>query len=333
MAENRRGRGRRVSILLGNANGTFQATVGEVVGEAPDSVAVGDFNADGWTDLAVASRYPSNNVSILLGNGNGTFQAMVKYAADNGPKSVAVGDFNADGRPDLAVANIDSNNVSILLGNANGTFQGAINFALPGGASRVAVGDFNADGRPDLAVAVSGTTVSVLLNTTPNVMVSQQPVPVFTCPSGTAAFSVTATGTGPFTYQWQWQASAGAAWVDVLDGPNADAVGGQVRFTANNARTATVTVALEPGGGSGTSGSHWVNRCVVSNALGSVTSNPATLTICPADFNCDGFVTGEDFDAYVAAFELDGIPADFDRNGFVTGEDFDAFVLAFEAGC
>ncbi len=54
---------------------------------------------------------------------------------------------------------------------------------------------------------------------------------------------------------------------------------------------------------------------------------------CRADFTGDGFVTGDDFDAYVIEF-IEGNPsADFDADGFVTGDDFDAFVTAFEAGC
>ncbi len=56
-------------------------------------------------------------------------------------------------------------------------------------------------------------------------------------------------------------------------------------------------------------------------------------TLCPSDFDGDGFVTGEDFDAYVAAFQLGVIAADFNDDGFVTGDDFDAFVAAFESGC
>ncbi len=54
---------------------------------------------------------------------------------------------------------------------------------------------------------------------------------------------------------------------------------------------------------------------------------------CPADFDGDGFVTGDDFDAYVAAFEAGNATADFDGDGFVTGDDFDGFVVQFEAGC
>jgi len=162
--------GGTVSILLGNggANVTFQAPVNYAVGANPTSVAVGDFNADGRSDLAVANSPNavgfSNNVSILLANANGTFLPAVNYAAGDRPRSIAVGDFNADGQPDLAVVNAFSSNVSILLGNANGTFLPAVNYAAGPNPRSVAVGDFNADGQPDLAVANFGSdNVSILL--------------------------------------------------------------------------------------------------------------------------------------------------------------------------
>ena len=44
------------------------------------SVALGDFNGDGKTDLTVAN-YQAGNISVLAGNGNGTFQAAVNYTA------------------------------------------------------------------------------------------------------------------------------------------------------------------------------------------------------------------------------------------------------------
>ena len=55
--------------------------------------------------------------------------------------------------------------------------------------------------------------------------------------------------------------------------------------------------------------------------------------VCPADFDGDGFVTGIDYDLYVAAFEEGSSAADFDGDGFITGIDFDLYVAAFEKGC
>ena len=55
--------------------------------------------------------------------------------------------------------------------------------------------------------------------------------------------------------------------------------------------------------------------------------------VCAVDFDGDGFLTGLDFDGYVAAFEAGDDSADFDEDGFVTGLDFDAYVAGFEAGC
>ena len=97
----------------------FGTATNFAAGDGPYSVAVGDFNADTFLDIAVANQN-SNNVSILLGNGTGLFGTATNFAAGNGPSSVAVGDFNGDTFLDLAVANFGSNNVSILLGNGTG---------------------------------------------------------------------------------------------------------------------------------------------------------------------------------------------------------------------
>ena len=126
---------------------TFAAAVNFAVGSVPNAVAVGDFNADGRPDLAVAN-YLGNTVSILLGNANGTFQAAVNYAAGRAV-SVAVGDFNADGRPDLAVANFDSNNVSVLL---NTTPNGVVVSQQPASVS------ICPSGTATFSVTASGTT-------------------------------------------------------------------------------------------------------------------------------------------------------------------------------
>jgi hypothetical protein len=154
-----------VSIFLGygsggRGDGTFAAKVNYTAGDAPWSVATGDFDADGILDLAVAN-WSSNNVSIFLGNGssgrgNGTFASKVNYPTGNGPRGVAGGDFNADGILDLTVANYDSDDVSILLGNGsegrgNGTFTEKVDYSTGGHPFSVTTGDFNSDGILDLA--------------------------------------------------------------------------------------------------------------------------------------------------------------------------------------
>ena len=110
------------SVLLGNGNGTFQAgqSFGTFGGGTPWSVAVGDFNGDGKSDLVVADK-ASSTTSVLLGNGNGTFQARQPFGTGSGPWSVAVGDLNGDGVKDLVTANYNDCTASVLLGNGTTT--------------------------------------------------------------------------------------------------------------------------------------------------------------------------------------------------------------------
>jgi len=74
---------------------------------------------------------------------------------------------------------------------------------------------------------------------------------------------------------------------------------------------------------------------ISTQALNTGANAETTLSVWypTADFDGDTFVTGEDFDAFVAAFEGGDGTSDFNGDGFVTGEDFDAYVATFEAGC
>lgn len=156
-----------VSILLGNGDGTFGAKMDYGPGgpwpPGCSSGVIGDLNADGKPDLAVAGMSP-DSVSVLLGNGNGTFGGNTDFATGSHPFFVAIGDLNGDGKADLAVANVFSNTVSVLLGNGDGTFGENTAFGTGSLPYSVAIGDLNGDGRPDLVTPNNGdSTVSVLL--------------------------------------------------------------------------------------------------------------------------------------------------------------------------
>src|SRR5207249_4961597 len=111
-------------------DGTFR--IGPVIklSAPPDTIAAGDLNGDGKTDLVVAegtSVQPNNFIQVFLGNGDGTFQTPLAYTVGESPDSIAIVDLNGDGRVDLAIAN-ESNDVSVLLGDGNGTFRSPTNY-------------------------------------------------------------------------------------------------------------------------------------------------------------------------------------------------------------
>jgi hypothetical protein len=157
-----------VAILMGNGDGTFRGPMQFATGNyINSSIAAGDFNGDGFPDLAVtnyASGSSAGSVSVMLGVGDGTFGSPTDFSVGSEPASVAVGNLAGTSKLDLAVANFDSNTVSVLLGNGDGTFQPAVNYPVGNGPISVAVGDFNGDQVPDLVVVnETDQTVGILL--------------------------------------------------------------------------------------------------------------------------------------------------------------------------
>jgi hypothetical protein len=138
-----------VSILLGEAGGSFGAQTKYPVGRMPWSIAIGDFNGDADPDLATANAEASK-VSVLVGGAGGTFSAATNYGAGEGAGAVGVGDFNGDGDLDLVSG---GENVWVRLGGAGASFGGPTQYAGGGFTTgKVAVRDLNLDGDPDVAL-------------------------------------------------------------------------------------------------------------------------------------------------------------------------------------
>jgi len=179
--------GRVYAFYSGNISTKFASSADVILtGEATVnnlgcSLAAGDFNADGKTDLAVGAYGHLSNTGrvYIFYNGNiATKNASSANVILDGEStgnyfgySLVAGDFNADGKTDLAVGamsntlnngnvhifysgNIYTKNASsadvVLTGETTGNFFG----------NSLAAGDFNADGKTDLAVGANSINSS-----------------------------------------------------------------------------------------------------------------------------------------------------------------------------
>jgi hypothetical protein len=160
---------RKVAVLFGNGDGTFQDPVSVGDAHASRSLAVGDLRGNGKQDLVLADYFLVDNlVDVMLGNGDGTFQAPVSYHVGKSPDAVVLGDFFGDGHLSIAVSNLEASTVGVLRGNGDGTFQDPVNFLVGDHVSEptaLAVGDFLGHGKIDLVTTNPlSNDVTVLLN-------------------------------------------------------------------------------------------------------------------------------------------------------------------------
>ena len=160
-------------VYLGNGNGAFGSpSISNFSGSAL-AITKGDFNSDGFLDLAIANSGSGGGfgaVTIMLNAGFGSFNAAGNFSVSGVPRDIQSADFNGDNIPDVVTANTN-NTGSLLLGTNGGGFQSAGSFPLFATSSNsdsnvsIAVGDLNNDARPDLAVTNSFSNIlSVLIN-------------------------------------------------------------------------------------------------------------------------------------------------------------------------
>lgn len=131
-------------------------------GDSVSSVAFGDYNNDGWLDLAVAvSGYKVR----LYQNTFGEISSGTTWEVDADVQDVAWGDVDNDGDVDLAMAGGTGGANQVYM-NEQGTLATTAGWSSSeiGVSSRVAWGDYNGDGYLDLAVANQQAPVRLYQN-------------------------------------------------------------------------------------------------------------------------------------------------------------------------
>jgi len=131
---------------------------------AGTDIAVGDFNHDGWSDLALACQHISGTkknpgpeqVSLVYWNSATGFQAdqSQTFVFDGrGAVSVVAGDLDRDGLDDLVFS--ASGKIVIFYSGKDALNDPDRAVELPLGAEAMALGDVNGDGWQDLVTAAS----------------------------------------------------------------------------------------------------------------------------------------------------------------------------------
>jgi FG-GAP-like repeat len=145
-----------LSVLLGRGDGTFEPEI-RTSENTVTSIAVGDFDGDGYADLAVAV----DGLAVLLGHGDGTFGFPMRQEMDSGIQSVATGDLNNDGHLDLVGTTVGGGQTTIYLGHGDGVFSVEARFYVGGNYHpfTVSIRDLNGDGVQDLAVVGAAATI------------------------------------------------------------------------------------------------------------------------------------------------------------------------------
>lgn len=155
----------KVSVMLGNGDGTFTVLPAQNANGEPWQVAIGDVNGDGKLDAALALANNSNGGGLLLGQGDGTFGTVTTYAMPGHTPSSKLGDLDGDGDLDWVLASYGGGLWRVYRNDGSGTFTLDQDVPADSNPSCTVMIDVDDDGDLDLVLSDEiADTVKIMRN-------------------------------------------------------------------------------------------------------------------------------------------------------------------------
>ena len=141
--------------------------------------------------------------------------------------------------------------------------------------------------------------------------IEQQPVGANVCVGTSRSLTIAAASSGATpAYQWRKDGE------NLSDSDNI--------FGSRTTRLRIVRVRAPDAG---------LYTCAISTSCGTTLSDSAPITLCPADFGCDGSVSVQDIYDFIEAWFAGDLRADMDGSGVLTGLDVLEYIGAWFVGC
>jgi len=156
----------RITIFMGNGDGTFGDSVVYAVGDDNLTLCASDVDQDGDNDLIVTGRL-SKTVSVMENIAGESFAAPVDYFAED-PYAVTTDDVDDNGFPDIvAVNNYGGGKVMIMYNDGTGSYPTPVKYSQTKNtySHGIVTADLDGDADPDFVTAnTSSDDITVFVN-------------------------------------------------------------------------------------------------------------------------------------------------------------------------